>query len=112
MPSHHLPCPLAVLTHPPAPGSRRITELALLVEMYQERGTKVEFVDEAVWIANTTLTFYVDDDAENADHGSRYPHCILAQACAAPVLVVNSSAACSRTTPWCTRTAFGSTSRP
>ena len=66
---------------PPAPGSRRITELALLVEMYQERGTKVEFVDEAVWIANTTLTFYVDDDAENADHGSRCAACACVRAC-------------------------------
>jgi hypothetical protein len=51
--------------------SRRITELALLVEMHQERGVNVEFVDEAAWVENTTLTFHVDDDEENADHGSR-----------------------------------------
>ncbi len=32
----------------------------------------MEFIDEAVWTENTTLTFYVDDDEENSDHGSRY----------------------------------------
>jgi hypothetical protein len=41
------------------------------VEMHQERGVNVEFVDEAAWVENTTLTFHVDDDEENADHGSR-----------------------------------------
>jgi hypothetical protein len=46
-------------------------ELAQLVEMHQERGVNVDFVDEAAWIENTTLTFHVDDDEENADHGSR-----------------------------------------
>jgi FkbM family methyltransferase len=35
----------------------------------------VDFIDEAVWIENTTLTFHVDDDEENADHGSRYSIC-------------------------------------
>ena len=35
----------------------------------------MDFVDEAVWIENTTLTFHVDDDEENADHGSRYSIC-------------------------------------
>ena len=39
--------------------------------MHQERGVNVEFVDEAAWVENTTLTFHVDDDEENADHGSR-----------------------------------------
>ena len=31
----------------------------------------MEFVDEAAWVENTTLAFHVDDDEENADHGSR-----------------------------------------
>ena len=35
----------------------------------------MDFIDEAVWIENTTLTFHVDDDEENADHGSRYSIC-------------------------------------
>jgi hypothetical protein len=39
--------------------------------MYQSQGVRVEFVDEAVWTENTTLMFHVDDDEENADHGSR-----------------------------------------
>lgn len=52
--------------------SRRIPELAQLVDAAQARGVKVNFIDEAVWIENTTLTFHVDDDEENADHGSRY----------------------------------------
>jgi len=38
----------------------------------------VEFVDEAVWVENTTLAFHVDDDQENADHGSR---CVCVRVC-------------------------------
>lgn len=51
-------------------NNRRIPELAQLVDEAQTRGVRVNFIDEAVWIENTTLTFHVDDDEENADHGS------------------------------------------
>jgi hypothetical protein len=89
-----LPCRLLVpLTLPPTLSSRRLASLAHLVEASQQLGVKVtadlqpiahnarvhvttflkvELVDEAVWIENTTLSFHVDDDEPNADHGSRY----------------------------------------
>jgi hypothetical protein len=39
----------------------------------------VDFVDEAAWIENTTLAFHVDDDEDNADHGSRFPAATFAR---------------------------------
>jgi hypothetical protein len=75
--------------------------------MFQERGVKVDFVDEAAWIENTTLAFHVDDDEDNADHGSRFPAAIFARFFrGAFAAFVDAQAACSATTLWCTRTAL------
>ncbi len=52
----------------------------------------MDFVDEAVWIENTTLTFHVDDDDENGDHGSRYSTLTLACSCCAVVTLVHLAA--------------------